>query len=444
MPRFLIRFLLVIVFVLDACGPATPGPTDSVTPSALATLAATPTVTAAVTATAQPVLPTATAPQPTPLPVTPTPLSVVVLARPTPIPAPTCLASAPAPVAGGEKVLGLAVASDGHMLISSYTQSISRTNIYVSDDAGSTWALVRTLNDYISNVVPSPSYARDRLVYAVGSGGIYRSFNGGVSWATITPSGWFTLTPTIRQLGLSPDFANDRTIILGSRFAPRGVFASNDGGSTWTDWLVDAVDAMLFSPNYAIDRTVWVARNDERTFRRDVLVTSNQGDQWDFVRSGTAVPLAISPAYAQDSTIIWTSLSGGLFLSRNSDRVFPLIEKADADVLHIWQNMPGSGWVVTGEQFVRDLAFSPDFANDRTAYAVTDQAVILTHDGGVSWQPLCYGAQDASFAGPARFTRIAISPDFLGDHTLYLGGAGATLLVSHDSGQTWTGVGLRQ
>jgi photosystem II stability/assembly factor-like uncharacterized protein len=354
-----------------------------------------------------------------------------------------CIPAAPAPVAGGETVTGIAASDGGHLVVSTYTQAISRTSIYVSNDAGQTWASTRTLNDYVSNVVASPAYVRDHLVFAVGSGGIYRSFNGGSSWATITPGAWFTLTPTSRQLGISPDFADDRTILLGTRFAPRGVFASTDGGATWIDWLVDAVDAVLISPNYALDNAVWVARNDERTFRRDVLVTTSQGNQWEFVRSGTALPLAISPAYAQDSTIIWTDVGGGLYLSRNSDRVFPLIEKADADVLHIWQNVPGTGWVVAGEQFVRALGFSTDFAADRTAFAVTDQAVIISRDGGLSWQPLCYGAADSAAAGPARFSRLSVSPDFSTNKTLYVGGAGAFLLVSHDAGQSWASVSLR-
>jgi photosystem II stability/assembly factor-like uncharacterized protein len=369
-------------------------------------------------------------------------LSVVVRERPAPIPAPACLTT-PLP-ASGESVTSIAAAGSGRVLAGTYTSALSRTNIYVSDDAGLTWTGARTLNDFLSGIVPSPAYARDRLVFAAGSGGIYRSFNGGLSWATITPATWFTTTPAIRQFGLSPNFASDRTILLGSRFAPRGVFASTDGGATWIDWLVDAVDVMLFSPNYAVDRAVWVARNDERTFRRDVLVTTNQGDQWDFVRSGTALPLAISPAYAQDSTILWTDVSGGLYLSRNSDRVFPLIEKADADVLHVWQYSPAAGWVVSGEQSIRDLEFSPDFAQDRTAFALTDQSLIVSRDGGVSWHPLCYWSTDALATDAARFSHLAISPDFAADATLYVGGLGARVLVSRDAGRSWTVVSLRQ
>ena len=141
--------------------------------------------------------------------------------------------------------------------------------------------------------------------------------------------------------------------------------------------------------------------------------------------------------------MIWTDVNGGLFLSRNSDRVFPLIEKADASVLHIWQNVPGAGWVISGEQSIRDLAFSPDFAADRTVFALADNVVIVSRNGGVSWQPLCYESQEAAPAGTIRLDHLAVSPNFNTDKTVYVGGTGPRLLVSYDSGLSWTVVSLR-
>ena len=244
-------------------------------------------------------------------------------------------------------------------------------------------------------------------MFAVGSGGVYRSLSGGTGWTTVTPSTWFTTTPIIRQFAVSPNFGSDHTILLGSGAAPRGVFASTDGGATWIDWLVDAVDTLLFSPNYAVDRAVWLGRNDEQTFRRDVLVTVNQGDQWDFVRSGTAVPFAISPAYAQDSTILCTGINGGLYLSRNGDRIFPLVEKANADSLQIWRNNPATGWEPAGEETVRDVAFSPGFAQDRTVFGLAGRALIASRDGGFNWLPVCYWTSQVPAATavlPAAFS----------------------------------------
>jgi hypothetical protein len=299
-------------------------------------------------------------------------------------------------------------------------------------------------NDFVSSVALSPDFVHDRTVFAAGSAGVYRSFNAGGSWAVITPAtaAWITTTPTLKQFALSPNYSADRTMILASRLAPRGVFASTDGGATWIDWLVDAVDVVMFSPDYAVDRALWVVRNDERTFRRDVLVTVNQGDQWDFVRTRSFVPQAISPAYAQDSTIIWFDFAGGgIYVSRNGDRIFPDIEKSEAATLNIWEQKPAAGWTVTGESQVRDLVFSPDFARDRMAFALSDQVMLSSRDGGASWQPLCYwfGAK----SGRPRFEHLAISPEFAVDQTLFAGGDGARAVVSRDGGRSWVAVAFK-
>ncbi|MEP7198764.1 MAG: hypothetical protein ABI874_02995, partial [Chloroflexota bacterium] len=400
MLRSFIHTLIILSLCLAACGPGVPSALTDSAPTA-APLAAT------VAPSAVPA-PPSPAPSFTPTAPVPTipPLSSVVRERPTPIPAPNCFSSAPTNT-GSDYVTSIAVASSSHLIVTIYSPAFARTFVYLSDDSGLTWTSGRVFNDFVSKVVPSPTFARDRIAFAVGAGGVYRSLNGGIGWATISPATWFTTTTLARQFAVSSNFANDHTIVLGSRAAPRGVFASTDGGATWIDWLVDAVDVMLVSPNYGVDHAVWAARNDEQTFRRDVLVTTNQGDQWETVRAGTAVPFAISPAYSQDSTILWMDATSGLYLSRNGDRVFPLLEKAEADALKVWQQNPQSGWVVTGEQPLRDVAFSPNFGTDRLAFATTDSLLAATRDGGASWAPLC------NWGGSAlRFDHLAVSPNF--------------------------------
>ncbi len=363
--------------------------------------------------------------------------------RPTPIPAPNCFDVSPAANTTKDVITSISPTSADSIAVSVYSPPISRTNLYLSEDGGVSWTLARTFNDFVSKIVPSPAFARDRIIFAVGSNGIYRSLNAGLSWASITPSSWVTRTPMVRQFGVSPAFASDRTFLLGSRAAPRGVVGTVDGGETWSYWLVDAVDALFFSPNYSFDRTVWVARNDEQTFRRDVMLTTNRGESWEFVHVSTAQPLGISPAYSQDSTIIWHDFIGGLYVSRNSDKIFPLLEKAEAEVLKRWQFSAQSGWAPAGEQRVGDLVFSPQFGQDRSAFALSDDVMLVTRDGGASWSPLCYWGYNPEKPESLRFDHLAISSNFPNDRTLLAGGAGARLAVSHDGGHTWTLITLR-
>jgi hypothetical protein len=446
MLRVCINLLCLFALLLSACGPVAQSAPGESTPSP-SSVPPTPTA----PATAMVPLPLQATPATIPVSAQPAPTLVpavslpAVRERPTPIPAPSCLAAAPAADSSGDFVTDIAVGA-GRAFATAYSPVLARSVVYVSDDKGLTWTAERTFNDFVSSVAPSPDYARDRTVFAAGSAGVYRSLNGGSSWSTITPANasWITTTATVKQLALSPNYSADRTIILASRVAPRGVFASTDGGVTWIDWLVDAVDVVMFSPDYAVDRALWVVRNDERTFRRDVLVTVNQGDQWDFVRTGSFVPQAISPAYAQDSTIIWTDFAGGgIYVSRNGDRLFPAIEKAETSALNVWEQKPSDGWTVTGESSVRDLVFSPEFARDRMTFALSDQAMLRSRDGGAAWQPLCYWPEGSAKPGRARFDHLAISPDFAVDQTLFAGGDGARAAVSRDGGRSWTAVSFK-
>ncbi|MCA1554394.1 MAG: hypothetical protein LC737_08450, partial [Chloroflexi bacterium] len=371
-----------------------------------------------------------------------TPLARLVTEQPTPVHAPNCFASPLAPSATKDFVTSIAVADTDRVFTSVYSPTTARTNIYVSDD-GMAWTSTFVANDFVGKVVPSPVFGKDHTVFAVGAAGMYRSLNNGSNWTLITPGAWFTSTTLTRQFAISPNFANDHLVLLGSRAVPRGVFASSDGGTTWSDWLVDAVDALLFSPAYAVDRAVWAARNDEQTFRRDVLLTTNDGETWETVHSGNAMPLALSPAFAQDSTIIWSDPFAGLFFSRNSDKLFPTIEKASADVLKIYRFGEQTGWTTVGEQPITSLAFSPTFVSDRTAFATSEAALLVTRSGGARWTPSCYWGFDAQRLDVLRMTQLAVTPNESSPPVLYAGGAGSRLALSRDGGQSWSVVVLK-
>ena len=425
----MLRLLCALCLCLAACAasappsPAPPAPTDSV-PSPTATPLPSPTV------------------APTEAPAaTSTPLARIVSEQPTAVPAPGCFLSAWPPASEKDTVTSVAVAPGNRIFASVYNAAASRTLLYVSDDEAATWTNVFAFNDYLSKLAPSPDFEKDRIVYAAGAAGVYRSFSGGSNWALITPPTWVTTTNIVRQLALSPNFVSDRTLLLGGRASPRGVFASTDGGSTWIDWLVDAVDGLLFSPNYALDHAVWVTRNDEQNFRRDVLVTSNVGENWTLVRAGNAQPLALSPSYAQDSTILWADPASGLYVSRNGDKVFPSLQKASIEAFSIFRFDAQAGWSVAGEQPVHGVAFSPNFAQDRMVYAIADPALVLSTDGGGVWSPLCKWNFGASQIEAQRVTQLALTA---GERPLMVaGGAGARLAVSHDGGRSWTSVPLK-
>jgi len=422
-------FILLCVALLSACAPSaspTPLPITAIPTAAFSPTLPTPTLSSTPSAAASPSA-------------TSTALARIVSERPTPIPAPNCFASSVPASATKDVVSNIAVAETNRIYASVFSAIPSRTTLFTSDDDGATWTVTFAFNDFVSKVAVSPAFEKDHTIYAAGAGGVYRSLSSGSNWATVTPPTWVTTTNIVRQFAVSPNFANDHTILLGSRSAPRGVFASTDGGATWIDWLVDAVDALFFSPNYAADHAVWVTRNDEQTFRRDVLVTFNEGTNCDLARAGTAQPLAISPAFAQDGTIIWSDALSGLFISRNGDKVFPSLEKASADALRLFRFDAQSGWSAAGEQPISAVAFAPNFAQERTAFALGESLTIVSRGRGVSWSPACYWKSDASQPDALRLSQLAVTQS----GTLIAGGAGARVVVSRDGGKSWTVVQLK-
>jgi len=88
---------------------------------------------------------------------------------------------------------------------------------------------------------------------------------------------------------------------------------------------------------------------------------------------------------------------------------------------------------------VTSLAFSPDYANDRTLFvsfgspyaSVSSSGVYRSLDDGLTWQPASRGLADISIS------RVVISPDFATDHTLFASGVKRGLFRSEDGGATW-------
>ncbi len=95
----------------------------------------------------------------------------------------------------------------------------------------------------------------------------------------------------------------------------------------------------------------------------------------------------------------------------------------------------GAGWhespLTQPPPTVTALALSPDYANDRTAFAATAQdGVFVSTDGGARWIGWNYGLIDLNV------NALALSPDFAADRTL-LAGTESGLFRSRNGGRSW-------
>ncbi len=170
--------------------------------------------------------------------------------------------------------------------------------LFVNRDDGKTWQMVAGLpvTNTAAVLAFSPDYAHDQTLwvglanYTSGSG-VYRSLDGGQSWQ---PASRGLTDLAITRLAVSPDFENDRTLFAGGSHG--GLFRSTDGGDSWVS-LADryradsntlaSLTALALSPDFAHDGRMligsmsglggtWLSRDRGETWAK-VLAESRRG-----------------------------------------------------------------------------------------------------------------------------------------------------------------------
>ena len=208
-------------------------------------------------------------------------------------------------------------------------------SIHRTADGGTTWEQVYT-TDYIGQLALSPRYAHDRTLYAAGNNGrVVRSTDGGQTWGLVSnwPSGTYT---GITRVALPPTYAEDGVVFAGGQ----GFWHLLPGATDWQ--LASGLDSayhvgsIAISPNYAADRTL--------------LATAS----W---FAGPAGPLRYAVFRSTDGGENWQPSSVGLL---------------EVDEY------------IRGEE-MHDVAFSPYYGIDRTAYATSASQLYRSLDGGQSW-----------------------------------------------------------
>jgi photosystem II stability/assembly factor-like uncharacterized protein len=261
---------------------------------------------------------------------------------------------------------------------------------------------------------PSPY----ELFAATRTDGVYRSPDGGATWArtglrvekTDQTDNHHTL------LRAASDHLGNRWLFCGTF---EGVYISDDGGGVWRQANVNPTRngrLVEVSPSFATDRTVVACG-----YGMHPLLSTDGGDRWGINWSfpGWSVySIGISPRFAQDRLIL---LGLGTYFVRSPDAgatwtFVPLPRHPDPQ---IYLN-------------VRAIAYSPRFGqDDQTVFGISYGGIVSrSDDAGASWKIL---REEIIATGT---TSIALSPDFVRDKTLFVSGAG--VFKSTDGGMTFT------
>ncbi len=187
-------------------------------------------------------------------------------------------------------------------------------SLFLTRDDGATWNAV---NSWPLNTAASVSDTLFAAIYQHGPAGlgVWRSTDDGQTWQ---PASYGLTDLAITRLAVSPDFARDGTLFALSK---RGLFRSTDRGATWTPLadryapllkdLTVTFNAVAVSPDFANDNTVLIGHSS------GLWRSTDRGETWTNVSGG---PAATRLAYAPDASIVfavnydgvWRSTDGGL------------------------------------------------------------------------------------------------------------------------------------
>ena len=291
--------------------------------------------------------------------------------------------------------------------------------IYRSLDRGESWA--RIPNQPFSQIrymALSPNFATDKTIMAVTQDGLlYRSRNRGVSWQQLSVSNIPGLTLT--DVKISPNFAADQTVLIGS--GANGIFKSTNAGDSWTPvtqgQTLSAVAALVISPTFSQDGTAFAGTASDGVYK-----TSDGGDSWAPSNTGLAslatTALAISTRYSTDATLWVATASAGVARSSNGGSSWgapTIIRRPLSDQTNI---------------HYRSLALA-NTATGRNLYVAMFEGVWFSGTDGAQWN---YSDTIPSYL----FRKMAISPTYASDQTLFASSYGGGSIWSTDGGQTWS------
>jgi photosystem II stability/assembly factor-like uncharacterized protein len=141
-----------------------------------------------------------------------------------------------------------------------FNASTQQIQLYISHDGGEQWELVGEMPTGVSphqSFSLAPIFAKWQTLFAAGNGNLYRSSDSGRNWMVV-----LTELSSVKQLVYTPGVEYKRPVFL---LAGEIVYRSGDGGQTWAELELpsDIVPtALAISPIFAQDGLLFVGTKD--------------------------------------------------------------------------------------------------------------------------------------------------------------------------------------
>ena len=278
-------------------------------------------------------------------------------------------------------------------------------------------------------------------VFAAGNGRVYRSADGGRTWAE-SDGVVLAWSLAVMHVDSAGDPAGASMVFAGTQDS--GVMRSLDGGQTWTGdpLFTEEIRRVAIHPT---DGSVWAGSEQA------IYVSHDRGESWgvvaDNLGSGQVHGIAFNSAdpnhvyvakwnhgvYATvDGGQTWTLGNNGL----TDTQIFDLdIDPTNPAVLYasttigIFQSVDaGANWSkISGPTLVNEMSISR--IDSGYLYVVTEnEGIYRSRDGGLTWQT-------ATPNGVTAFMSIGTAVS--GTEHVYAGSVNEGLFVSNNSGLSW-------
>jgi len=266
----------------------------------------------------------------------------------------------------GTSVAGLVIAKDYAVSQRVFAATCGAESAFSrSDDDGVSWYQTGLIDSQIAtsgliDLAVSPDYASDGEIFILTWGGkhsLWRSRDSGTTWQRVF-CGALPGVDALSSLSISPNYGtSDKALfVAGTAGRATALWKSADGGETFSQRYIP----------YAID--AWAAANADTVFAAGydgtnglVSATSNGGfffSQPVKVGNQPLKSVAVSPDFANDTTILLGNTVGRIYVSTDNGTSFRQLGPA------LPLSVTGAGQV--------SVAFDPDFADSKRVFATSD------------------------------------------------------------------------
>lgn len=271
------------------------------------------------------------------------------------------------------------------------------SGIFKSVDKGLTWSTTGLNGQLVNQIVSSPNFISDNIIFAGTTDGVYKSSDQGATWqlanqGLVVGTGPDAYTPSIISMSISPAFKDDNTVLVGTYGG--GIYKTVDGGVSWVainnglppQTAQAAIDAVLFSPSYASDKTIYTAYTAiSDSSAAGVFQSGDQGTSWIDINNNIGNKSARDAAITPDSSVLFIGTDGGgwkLHITNISD---------NRASLAISVNAPGALSIVNN-------IYSPNPFN--VTAIVTNTSTIVAKNVVIQLQNIASGLSIADGASP--------------------------------------------